>query len=328
MQCNRRQWLLAATAAAAALPVQGAPPAAALPSGPIKLVVGFPPGGGTDILARLLAQKLQVLWGRTVIVENRAGVSGTLAADYVAKQPGDGNTLLLAHISSNGIAPGLFPKLGYSAEKDFAPITMVGATPMVLLCRPDKGLRSLEALVEACRQRPGRVSFGSAGTGSAQHLALEELRRRAGIDVLHVPYKGSAPMVTDLLGGQIECAFEGMTTATPYLKSGRLQGLATTRLQRAKGFPDLPTIAEKGFAGYDASIWFALAAPAAMPAALVQRMNADVNQVLASADLQAKLGEFGAEDSGGTPERLGAFMRAEQARWARLIREAKITPDS
>ena len=153
MQCNRRQWLLAASAAAAAaLPGQSAlaapATAAALPPGPIKLVVGFPPGGGTDILARLLAQKLQVLWARTVIVENRAGVSGTLAADYVARQPGDGNTLLLAHISSNGIAPGLYPKLGYSAEKDFAPITMLGATPMVVMCRPDKGLRSLEALIE------------------------------------------------------------------------------------------------------------------------------------------------------------------------------------
>lgn len=334
MQCNRRQWLLAASAAAAAaLPGQSAlaapaTAAAALPPGPIKLVVGFPPGGGTDILARLLAQKLQVLWARTVIVENRAGVSGTLAADYVARQPGDGNTLLLAHISSNGIAPGLYPKLGYSAEKDFAPITMLGATPMVVMCKPDKGLRSLEALIERCRQQPGRVSFGSAGTGSAQHLAMEELRRRAGIEVLHVPYKGSAPMVTDLLGGQIDACFEGMTTATPYLKAGKLQGLATTRLQRAKGFAELPTLAEKGFAGFDASIWFALAAPAAMPAALVQRMNADVNQVLASADLQAKLSEIGAEDSGGTPERLGAFMRAEQARWARLIRDAKITPDS
>ena len=267
-------------------------------------------------------------WGVPVVVENKAGAAGTIAADFVAKQPGDGNTLLMAHINSHGIAPGLFPKLGYSAQRDFVPLAMVGQTPMVLVCAASQPVRTLGGLVELCRKAPGKVVFGSAGTGSAQHLALEEFKARAKIDVLHVPYKGSAPLLNDLFGGQIQYCFEGMTTATPHLQSGRLVAVAQTRGKRSPSQPALPTIAEQGYPGFDSSIWFAMVAPAKLPPALAKRMNADINQALALPDVADKLVQYGAEDGGGSAEKLDAFMRAEQQKWAKIIRDAGITPDS
>lgn len=324
---DRRQFL-AATAASAALhaPLVHAQPT--LPSGPVRLVVGFPPGGGTDVLARILAQKLQALWNIPLVVDNKAGAAGIIAADYVSKQPSDGNTLLMAHINSNGIAPGLHPKLGYNAERDFTPIAMVGQTPMMLVCAPSQPAKTLKDLVVLCRRSPGRVTFGSAGAGSAQHLALEEFKARAGIDVLHVPYKGSSPLMTDLFGGQVQYCFEGMTTATPYIKSGRLAALAQTRARRSRTFPSVPTIAEQGYPGFDSSIWFAVVGPGKLPGAIAKRMNADINRVLAMPDVAQKLEQYGAEDGGGSVEKLGAFMLAEQKKWARVIRDAKITADS
>lgn len=322
----KRRDLLAA--AGVLLPPVAALAQASLPPGPIRLVVGFPAGGGTDVLARVLAQKLAALWNLPIVVDNKAGAAGTIAADYVAKQPGDGNTLLMAHINSHGIASGLFPKLGYSADRDFTAITMVGQTPQMLVCAPTQPVKTLEGLVELCRRAPGKVTFGSAGTGSAQHLALEEFKARAKIDVLHVPYKGSAPLLNDLLGGQIQYCFEGMTTATPQIKSGRLVALAQTRAKRSKSHPTVPTVAEQGYPGFDTSIWFALVGPGKLPAAVVKRMNADANAVLALPDVVEKLEQYGAEDGGGTPEKLDAFMQAERRKWAKIIQDAKITPDS
>jgi len=299
-----------------------------LPSGPIRLVVGFPAGGGTDVLARLLGQKLTAMWGIPIIVDNRAGAAGIIAADYVAKQASDGNTLLMAHINSHGIAPGLHRKLGYSADKDFVPITMVGQTPMLLVGTPKQPAKTLSALVELCRKSPGQVTFGSAGTGSAQHLALEELKTRAKIDVLHVPYRGSALLMNDLFGGQIQYCFEGMTTAAPHIKSGRLIALAQTRAKRSKSQPTVPTVAEQGYPGFDSGIWFALVGPGKLPTSIARRMNADVNKVLAMPDVMERFAEFGAEDGGGTPEQLDTFMKAEQRKWAKIIRDGNITPDN
>jgi tripartite-type tricarboxylate transporter receptor subunit TctC len=320
-----RRLFVSATVAAAA---SGSWAQSALPSGPVKIVVGFPPGGGTDALARLLGQKLGALWNIPVIVENKAGAAGVIAADHVAKQPSDGNTLLMAHINSHGIATGLHPKLGYSADRDFVPITMVGQTPMLLICSPTQPARTLAAVIDLCRKKPGQVVFGSAGAGSAQHLALEELKVRAKINALHVPYKGSAPMITDLIGGQIQFAFEGMTTATPLIKAGRAVAMAQTRAKRSKSHPAVPTIAEQGYPGFDSSIWFAMVGPGKLPGVIVRRMNADINKVLVMPDVAERLEFYGAEDGGGTPERLDAFMRTERTKWAKIIRDAKITADS
>jgi tripartite-type tricarboxylate transporter receptor subunit TctC len=321
---QRRQFL----ASTVALTAPAAWAQSTLPGGPIRMVVGFPAGGGTDVLARILAQKLTAMWGLPIVVDNKAGAAGIIAADHVAKQASDGNTLLMAHINSHGIAPGLHPKLGYSVDRDFVPITMVGQTPMMLVCSPSQPVRTLGALVDLCRKNPGHITFGSAGTGSAQHLALEELKARAKIDVLHVPYKGSSPLMNDLFGGQVQYCFEGMTTATPHIKSGRLVAIAQTRARRSKSHPAVPTIAEQGYPGFDSSIWFALVGPGKLPAAIARRMNADVNKVLAMPDVIEKLDQFGAEDGGGSPEKLDSFIKAEQKKWAKIIRDAKVTADS
>ncbi len=298
-----------------------------MPKSVARLVVGFPPGGGTDVLARLLAQKLGVMWGVPVVVENRAGAAGMIAAEQVARAEPDGSTLLMAHINSHGIAPGLQPNLGYSAERDFTPIALVGATPQMLICASNQPVKTLKGLVELCRSRPGEIIFGSAGNGSAQHLALELFKARAHIDVLHVPYKGSAPLVTDMLGGHVQYSFEGMTTATQYLNGGKMTAIAQTRVTRSKSFPAVPTLAESGYPGYEASIWFGLVGPARMAPALVARMNKDVNTVLAMPDVVARLDQFGAEDGGGSAQRFGDFMQAEREKWAQLVKTAHITVD-
>ena len=299
-----------------------------LPTGPVKIYVGFPPGGGTDVLARILAQKFNALWNLPVLVENKAGAASVIAADVVAKAVPDGNTLLMAHINSHGIAPRLQPRMPYAAERDFTAIGLIGATPQMLICSAEQPVKSLAGVVEMCRRQPGKVVFGSAGQGSAQHLALEALKALARIDVLHVPYRGSAPLITDLMGGQIHYAFEGMTTAAQYLKGGKVQAIVQSRPKRSKAFPDVPTISESGYAGFDASIWFGLVGPARLPPALVRRLNEDLNKVLLMPDVQERLLQFGAEDGGGSAERFAGFMQAERKRWAQLIKDARITPES
>ena len=324
---QRRLFMSSGTAAVAAL----ASPhirAQTLPTGPIRIVVGFPPGGGTDALARVVGQKLSVMWSTSIVIDNKAGAAGVIAADYVAKQPGDGTTLLMAHINSHALAPSLVPKLGYNVERDFVPIALVGVTPNLLICNENQAAKTVKDIVELCRKSPGRVSFGSAGAGSAQHLALEMFKLRANVDALHVPYKGSGPLLTDLIGGQIQYSFETMTAATPHVKSGKAIAIAQTRLKRAKGHPNVPTMDELGFAGFDATTWYGLAAPAKLPSAIVKRMNEDINKVMAMPDVMEKFEQYGAEDGGGTPERFAEFIRSEQQKWAKVIKDAKVTVDA
>ena len=297
------------------------------PSGPVRIIVGFPPGGGTDALARVVAQKLTAMWNVQVIVENKAGVAGVLAAEYVASQPSDGSTLLMAHINSHALAPALQPKLRYNTERDFSPIVLVGVTPNLLIANPQGG-KTVKEMVAQCKAKPGTVSFGSAGAGSAQHLALEMFKLRAKVDALHIPYKGSGPLLTDLMGGQIQYSFETMTAATPHVKSGRVIALAQTRTKRAKGHPNVPTMQEEGFDGFDATTWYGLAGPGKLPAAIVNKINRDVNTILAMADVQERMDTFGAEDGGGTPEKFAQFIRAEQEKWAKVVKDANIKLDS
>ena len=326
---QRRQFMTGAAALGAALVLPNAARAQQdMPSGPVKIVVGFPAGGGTDVLARLLGQKLGVMWNIPVIVENRAGAAGVIAAEQVARQPNDGNTLLMAHVNSHGIAPGLQPKLTYSVDRDFSPIALVGKTPTILIGGASQPAKTLPDLVKLCRAQPGKIVFGSAGAGSAQHLALEIFKARAGIDVLHVPYKGSAPLMNDLLGGHVQYCFEGMTTATPLVQSGKVIALAQTLQQRSKSHPNVPTVAEQGYPGFEASIWFGMVGPGKMPAAMVQRMNRDIDQVLAMADVQEKLAQVGAEDGGGSVQRFADFMAQEQRKYAKTIKDAKIIVES
>ena len=297
-------------------------------TGTIKLMVGFPPGGGTDVLARIVGQKLQAMWNTNIVIENKAGATGVIAADYVAKQPADGNTLLMAHINSHAIAPGLVPKLGYVVERDFTPLALVGVTPNLLIANVNQPAKTVAELVAQCKANPGKVSFGSAGQGSAQHLAMEMFKLSAGVDALHVPYKGSGPMLVDLIGGQIQYSFDTMTAATPHVKSGKVLAIAQTRGKRAKGHPNVPTMAESGFPGFEATTWYGLVGPGKLPAAMTQRMNEDINKVLAMPDVQEKLEQYGAEDGGGTAQRFADFIRVEQQKWARVIKDAKVTLES
>jgi tripartite-type tricarboxylate transporter receptor subunit TctC len=325
----QRRTFIAATAASAAATL-AAPMlrAQTLPSGPIRIVVGFPPGGGTDALARVVAQKLTEMWKVSIVIDNKAGAAGVIAADYVAKQPSDGHTLLMAHINSHALAPSLVPRLGYSVERDFVPIVLVGVTPNLLICNEQQPARTVKDLVALCKAQPGKISFASAGGGSAQHLALEMFKLRAGIDALHVPYKGSGPALTDLIGGQVNYCFETMTSATPHVKSGKAIALAQTRVKRAKGHPNVPTMDEQGFPGFDATTWYGLVGPGKLPAAMARRMNEDINKVMAMPDVIEKFDQYGAEDGGGTPERLAEFMRSEQQKWAKVIKDANVRVDA
>jgi tripartite-type tricarboxylate transporter receptor subunit TctC len=328
---QRRTFVAATTATVATLaaPMIGAQTLqSSLPSGPVRIIVGFPPGGGTDVLARLVAQKLQTMWNTTIVVENKAGATGVIAADYVAKQPADGNTLLMAHINSHAISPGLVPKLGYVVERDFTPLSLVGVTPNLLIANLDQPVKSVKELVEQCKANPGKISFGSAGQGSAQHLAMEMFKLAAGVNVLHIPYKGSGPMLVDLIGGQIQYSFDTMTAATPHVKNGKVRAIAQTRAKRAKGHPSVPTMAESGFPGFEATTWYGLVGPGNLPAAMTQRMNEDINKVLAMPDVQEKLEQYGAEDGGGSSQRFADFIRLEQQKWAKVIKEARVTAES
>ena len=295
----RRRTFVTATAATLAAPMIGAQ---SLPTGTIRIIVGFPPGGGTDALARIMAQKLQVMWNTSIVIDNKAGATGVIAADYVAKQPADGSTLLMAHINSHAIAPGLMSKLGYNVERDFTPIALVGVTPNLLISNQNQPAKTVKELVALCKANPGKISFGSAGQGSAQHLALEMFKLQAGVDALHVPYKGSAPMLTDLIGGQIQYSFDTMTAATPHVKGGKVLAIAQTRAKRAKGHPTVPTMDESGFPGFEATTWYGLVGPGKLPPAMARRMNEDINKVLAMPDVQEKLDQYGAEDGGGSAD--------------------------
>lgn len=320
---QRRQFILAA---AAGLAIPSLVRAADI-AGPVRIVVGFAPGGGTDVLARVIGQKLGVMWNTSVLVENKPGATGAIAAAYVAKQPPDGTTLLMAHVNSHAIAPALLD-VKYDPRTDFTPISMVGVTPNMLTCRPEQRVRSVSDIVALCRQKPGKISFGSSGIGSAQHLALEMFRLQARLDVVHVPYKGSGPLVADLIGGQIDYAFDTMTAATPFIQQGKVIAIAQTRLKRAASHPNVPTLAESGFPGLDAASWYGLVGPKNMPPALVQRMNADVNRVLAMPDVAERLRSFGAEDSGGSNQQFGAFIASESTKWARVVKDAGVKAES
>jgi tripartite-type tricarboxylate transporter receptor subunit TctC len=320
----KRRTFVAATAASLAAPMLRAQ---TLPNGPIRIIVGFSPGGGTDILARVMAQKLTQMWNTQVIVENRAGATGTIAADYVAHQPGDGNTLLMAHINSQAIAPALM-KLNYNADRDFQPIMLVGVTPNLLVCGEQQTVRNVKDLVDLCKKNPDKVTFGSAGNGSAQHLALEMFKLQAGVTAIHVPYKGSGPMLTDLMGGQIQYSFDTMTAATPHVQSGKIIAIAQTREKRAKGHPNVPTMVESGFPRYEATTWYGLVGPAKMPAAMAKRMNEDMNKVLLMPDVIEKFDQYGAEDGGGSPEKFDAFMKAEAKKWAKVCKDANVKIDT
>jgi len=297
------------------------------PDKSIKLIVGFPPGGGSDAVARIMAINLSQMWGQQVIIDNRGGAAGTIAADLVAKSANDGYTLGLAHVNAMSIIPALGQKMAYNATTDFTPIVLLGITPNILIANVDAPAKNVKDLIAYLKQNPGKVSFGSAGNGSTQHLAFELMMHTAGTQALHIPYKGSGPVLVDLMAGHITYAFETMAAATPHIQSGKVIPMAQTRTKRSAAYPNLPTMEQLGFAGFEATAWYGLMGPAKMDPRIVEKINADVNTVLRKPEVQAKMAEVGAEDGGGTPAAFSNFINKDRNQWAKLVKDARLQVD-
>jgi len=292
------------------------------PSKPIRYIVPFAPGGTTDILGRMVAAGLSSSLGQPVVVENKPGQAGSIGAAELARAAPDGYTIGGGTISSHAINATLYPKLPYDPLKDFAPITMLATLPNMLVVHPSLGVASVQELIALLKANPDKYSFGSAGNGTSQHISGELFKIMTGVSMQHIPYKGSGPMITDLLGGTIGMSFENITTAYPPAKAGRLKALAVTSAKRSFVAPEVPTLAESGLPGYDISSWQAMYAPAGLPRNIVARLHAETVKVLRSPENQKKLADLGLDPGGMAPEELGALMRAEIPRLGKVVKES------
>ena len=330
MTFSRRIALLGACTLAAAglLPAAAmAQPDAQWPAKPIKWVVPFPPGGAMDVIARTLGEKAGRTLGQPFVIENRPGAGGNIGADAVAKSPADGYTIM---ITSIGMATNkaLYPRLSYDPVKDFAPISLLAIVPNVLVVNTAKTTdKSVADVIAHAKRDPGKLTYASAGNGTSIHLAGEVFASMAGLNLLHVPYKGSGPADTDMLGGQVDLMFDSITSARPHIQAGKLRALGVTSAKRSATLPDVPTIAEAGVPGYEVSPWFAVFAPAGTPAAIVNKINAALIDAMKQPDTVAKFETIGAEPIGTTPQQLATHLDKELARWGALIKERNIRMD-
>ena len=294
------------------------------PDKPVKLTVGFAPGGGADIVARQLSAKIGEQGGHQYIVDNRTGATGTIAAATVAKSPADGYTLMLASQSTMVVAPSIYPKLPFDPVKDFVPITLLVSMPMILVVNPGVPAKTAQELMAWARTAKGGLSYASAGLGGPQHVAGEIFGNLAKLTLVHVPYKGEATALADVIGGQVPAMFANLPAVMPFIQSGKLRALAISSANRHPAFPDLPTVAESGLAGFDVLTWYGLFAPMGTPEATVKILHTDAVKALSSKEITAKFTEQGFTLIGNTPEQFSTFIRAEVPRWARLIKDANI----
>ena len=297
------------------------------PSKPVKMVVGFSPGGGTDILARIVAQKLGEAWGQSVVVENRPGASATIGAAVVAKAAPDGYTLSMGQLTPNAIAPALFTNLTYDAGKDFVPIILVGTSPNVLVVNPAVPAKSVAELVALAKSKPAGLTYASSGAGSLQHIAAELFRSSAGINLVHVPFKGSGQAVIDLISGQVDMNFDSIPAVIQHVKSGKLRAIAVTASQRAPGLAEIPTIAESGFPDYDLTTWWGLFAPAGTPAEIVARIHRDTLSALQTAEVKERFAALSVEPGGGSSREFADYVRREIAKYDRIVKQLNIKPE-
>ena len=295
--------------------------ASSFPNQPIRMVVPYPPGGPTDITARVVAAEMSKTIGQNIVIDNRPGASGMIGSEMVTKSTPDGYTLL-ANASIHVINPSVYPDMRFDAIKDFTPITQLAQVPLVLVVPANSPIKSVKDLVEYAKANPGKVNFGSAGSASAQHLAGESFKIAAGIQMQHIPYKGSAPALTDLAGGQLQLMFDSMPSATPMINSGKLRAIAVTTTTRAKARPDLPTIAESGFPGFDISTWYAYWAPKGTPADVVEKLAASAAQALKNPEVIAKYEAMGAEPVGSTPAQFAAYVESEAKKWSEIVKKS------
>ena len=297
------------------------------PSRPIHLVVGFPPGGINDIVARIVGQKMSESLGQPVIVENRGGAGGTIGADWVSKATSDGYTLLLGSVSNLAMAPSLYASLPYDPTKDFTSVGLVAAAPNIMVVNPDFPVHSVKDLIELAKQKPGTINYASAGIGTSNHLTVELLKVMADIDIVHVPYRGDGPAIAAVLAGQVPMQFPTLPVALPYIKSGKLRAVAVSSSTRSPLLPEVPTVAESGgLPEFAVSIWVGIVAPPGTPKEIVDRLNAEIRKAVALPDIREHLEALGADPASDTPEQFSAYIAAETAQWLKVARAAKIKP--
>jgi len=298
------------------------------PDKPIRLIVGYPPGGGTDVVARIITPKLSEFRGQSVVIENRPGATGVTAAGFVAKSPPDGYMLMMGHVSINAIAPSVFAKLPYDAAKDFAPIILTASVPHFIVVQPSLPVRSIKELIALAKAEPGKLTFPSAGNASTPHLAGEMFKTMAGVDMVHVPYKGTGQSMQDLLAGQHAVAFDTVPAVGPYVRAGKLRPLAVTSAKRLAEFPDIPTVAEAGLPGYQMTTWYGVFAPAGTPVAIVNRLHAEISRAMQTPEVRERLVQIGVDDTvTRTPEEFAALVRADIARYALVVKATGVRID-
>ena len=307
--------------------IAAASASAAYPEKPIRLVVPFPAGGGADFMARTLSQKLSEQLGQPVVLDHRGGAGGTIAAEAVAGAAPDGYTLLFGTMGTQAINPHLYTRLRYDPLKDFAPVSLTHSTPRVLVVNPSIPAKSVKELVALAKARPGILTFGSAGNGSSSHLAGELFKSMAGVDMTHVPYKGSGPAAADLLGGRISMVFDSIAVYSDHIKTGKVRALGVTSLQRTAALPGVPTIAESGLAGFDVSNWLGVLAPAKTPKEIVARLNSEIRTAMADPEIRKQLAAVGIEALYSTPEAFGETIRIEIAKWGKVVKASGTTID-
>ena len=308
----------------ASLAVTGPVAAQQYPAKPIRMIIGFPPGGGTDIVGRIVGQRLSETLGQQILPDNRGGASGQIAAELTAKSPPDGYTIMMAHIAAISILPTLIAKLPYDSIRDFAPITLVAIGPNFLVVHPSVPARSVKELVALAKARPGQLHYASPGAGTVQHLAAELFKLQARVDMLHVPYKGSGQSIVDLIAGHVHLNFDSVPPVLPHVRSGRLRALAVTSEKRFSILPDIPTVTESGVPGFDLSTWWGLVAPAAVSKDIIARLQGETVKLLRQPDVKEKIAFAGADTVGNTAEEFAAFIRAERAKYARIVKDAHI----
>lgn len=297
------------------------------PNKPIRLIVPFTPGGSTDILARAIGQELTKAWGQSVVIDNVPGAGGSIGADKAAKAPADGYTLLMGHIGTLAVNPSLYPKLPYNPVKDFAPVAWVARVPNILVVNPALPVKNVKDLVSYAKSKPGQLSYGSGGNGSAANLATEYLKMQTGTAIVHIPYRGTVPAVTDLIGGQIQLVFTGAPAVLGFVKNGQLRALAVSSPKRLEAMPDLPTVAESGYKNFEADQWYGVVAPAGTPKDIVQKLNLQINAALNAPELKKRLITEGAVATPETPEAFGQLIATEIARWQPVISSGRVKSD-
>jgi len=321
---TRRHYIAASSAALAASALPSF--AQAYPSKTVRFIVPFPPAGPVDTVARVTAQKLSEQWGQTGLVDNRAGAGGMVGAEIASRLPGDGYNVFVCSIH-HSVLPSLKPKLPYDIEKDFVPVSFGATFPVFLVAHPSVPAKNVAELIALAKKQPGKISYGSAGNGGGTHLAAELFNMQAGTSLLHVPYKGSAPAMTDLLGGQVQLMFSDAPTALPQIKAGKVRVLGVASPQRSTLLPDVPTISESGLSGYEAYSWAAFVAPAGTPADIVARLSADIGKVLNQPEVKQKLFDAGAEAMSTTPDQFAKILRSEIVKWGKVVKAANIQAD-